>query len=77
MEVTPNDIISMNPGETLTGTPTFKGEEFFRTLRPLLGGIPADQWLGEGVDAQLMNEAGGGWKNGKIRLVLQFDPSAE
>ena len=71
-----NDVISLNPVESLTGTPTAIVEEHVNVIRQALGGT-AEKLLDEGIETRYLKTVGGNgqWQTGRLKLVFEFVPT--
>ncbi len=69
-----HDVVSMDAAKSLIGLETFKLSQLPAGLKERWGTSAIEQWLTEGIDCEMLGEAGGGWRKGKIRLRFEFIP---
>jgi hypothetical protein len=74
-ELNDDDVVHMEPGQSMLSTSTFKVGQFkrhFRSCKSALG--PAiEEWVSEGIRCEILRP-GEGWQKGKVRLQVQFIP---
>ena len=74
MKINDHDVVSMDAAKSLIGLETFKVSQLPAGLKERWGTNAIEQWLTEGIDCEVLGEAGGGWRKGKIRLCFEFTP---
>lgn len=75
MNINDHDVVSMDAAKSLIGLETFKVGQLPAGLKERWGTNAIEQWLSsEGIDCEMLGEAGGGWRKGKIRFRLEFIP---
>jgi KGK domain len=78
MDLNNDDVISMEPTKSLTGTPTFLVEEALNKWKSrfLHNGNPQTEhfyFCEDGVKCKMLS-TGSEWRKGKIRFRLEFIP---
>jgi hypothetical protein len=75
-ELNDDDVVHMDPGQSMLSTPTFKVEQLKERFRSYKNHLhPAiEEWVGEGIRCEILR-SGKGWQKGKVRLQVQFIPN--
>jgi KGK domain len=73
------DVVSMSPDASFTGSPTSTCEELLESVRDLamnsrLQKDVVTDWFGEGISCRVLFATGGGWQKGRLSLRLEFIP---
>ena len=69
-----NDVISMNPEQSVNNSPTSKVKEIKDEVHKIIqDDLP---WFSHSVKCEVLTESSG-WLKGKVRFVVEFIPSGE
>jgi hypothetical protein len=72
-ELNSDDVVFMDPNQSVIGLKTFRVGQFMQTLKERMGGSTLLSWLEEGAECELLSASlGGGWKKGKVRIRFEF-----
>jgi KGK domain len=80
MTLNRDDVISFTNSRDFFTASTFTVGEAAEMLRDLIQEKTrenGDEWAIDGVDCRVLRANGGGWKNGRVRLTLEFIPDPE
>lgn len=75
-----DDIVSIQKNISFVGASTFTVEEAADKLAQFIGdrtNIAGGVWTGEGVKCRALQVGKGGWKDGVVRLSLEFIPDED
>lgn len=74
MEVNRTDVITANADAFPIGAETFKGSELLGLIQQRAGNVPGELFE-QGVPCQMLSvAAGGGFREGRLRITLDFIP---
>lgn len=75
-ELDNNDVVSISSGKNFAKTGTCRFLELKQAIEEYMR-PNYEQWVGRGVESQVLLQTGGGWQRGKFRLRLEFIPDPE
>lgn len=77
-ELSNDDVVVMIADENFTKSRTSKVEDMMEEIKDFLNSssLPCQEWLDDGVECEILQAQGGGWRKGKIKLsvYLEFIP---
>ncbi|MCV3215104.1 hypothetical protein OGM63_16555 [Plectonema radiosum NIES-515] len=81
IDLNDDDVVSMSEEDNLLDGQTSKISEIMSKIMNVLDRHHqteiCEKWVESGVDCQLLQVQGGGWKKGKIRIRLEFVSNEE
>ena len=83
LEINDDDVISVNPTDTITSTNLFTFSQLVSALRSSLSitdiGAYRYAWIGHGVPCKVLisDVSLNGWHNGRIYLKIEFKPNLQ
>lgn len=77
IDLSGDDVVSMSEEDNLISAGTSKISELLDTIVDVLerhygDELPSQKWIEDGVDCQVLQSQGGGWRKGKIRIRFEF-----
>ncbi|MEL6457119.1 MAG: KGK domain-containing protein [Cyanobacteria bacterium J06641_2] len=75
-EFEPDDVLSL-VGDTFDGQEVFKAERIKNNLVDSIrvnswSSTEAKNWTEDGIRCKLLSSKGGGWKQGRIKITVEF-----
>ncbi|GAX43432.1 KGK domain family protein [Tolypothrix sp. NIES-4075] len=80
MNLNIDDVVSIEKHASFLGATTFTVKEASDKLAQFVqdkAGITAEAWKGDGVKCRVLQPGKGGWKEGRVRISLEFIPDEE
>ena len=80
MSLSRDDVVSINKQLSFVGASTFTVEEAANRLAEFVlnrANISTDVWTGNGVKCRVLQVGNGRWKEGRVRISLEFIPDEE
>jgi hypothetical protein len=75
-----DDVVTVEKKLSFLGASTFTVEEAGGKLAEFVesrANIAAKVWMGDGVRCRVLQVGSGGWKEGRVRISLEFIPDEE
>lgn len=72
IELTNDDVVVMIADDNFTKSRTSKVEDMMEEIKDFLSSssLPCQEWLDDGVECEVLQGQGGGWKRGKVKLSI-------
>ncbi|MBW4480342.1 MAG: hypothetical protein KME54_26770 [Tolypothrix brevis GSE-NOS-MK-07-07A] len=80
MSLNKDDVVTVQKDLSFVGASTFTVEEAGGKLAEFVqykANIAAKVWMGDGVRCRVLQAGSGGWKEGRVRISLEFIPDEE